>query len=65
LQDGNNIIVTTKSRGALYLSEQVLQRYLLNESGIYQAQLPNVQGDLVEIAFLPGFQLNVTEIFEE
>jgi Uma2 family endonuclease len=49
----------------VFPSEQVLQRYLLNESGIYQAQLPNVQDDLVEIAFLPGFQLNVTEIFEE
>ncbi len=49
----------------VFPSEQVLQRYLLTESGIYQAQLPNVQGDLVEIGFLPGFQLNVTEIFEE
>jgi len=42
-----------------------LQRYILNEQGIYQAQRPDVQGDHVGLGFLPGFSLNVEEIFEE
>lgn len=54
-----------KEYWVVFPSEQVLQRYLLHDSGIYQAQLPNIQGDFVEIGFLPGFQLNVSEIFEE
>jgi Uma2 family endonuclease len=49
----------------VFPSEQVLQRYILNDAGIYQAQRPNVAGDLVGITFLPGFELNVEEIFEE
>jgi Uma2 family endonuclease len=49
----------------VFPSEQVLQRYILNEAGIYQAQLPNVQGDIVGITFLPGFGLDVEEVFEE
>lgn len=49
----------------VFPSEQVLQRYRLNEAGIYQAQLPNVEGDVVGISFLPGFELKVEEIFEE
>jgi len=49
----------------VFPSEQVLQRYILNEQGIYQAQRPDVQGDHVGIGFLPGFSLNVEEIFEE
>ncbi len=46
-------------------SEQVLQRYILNEQGIYQAQLPNVEGDMVGITFLPGFEMAVGELFED
>jgi Uma2 family endonuclease len=49
----------------VFPSEQVLQRYILNDAGIYQAQRPDVQGDVVGITFLPGFELNVEEIFEE
>ncbi|MCC7246641.1 MAG: Uma2 family endonuclease [Saprospiraceae bacterium] len=49
----------------VFPSEQVLQRYLLDENGIYQAARPNVQDDKVGITFLPGFELDVTEIFEE
>jgi len=49
----------------VFPSEQVLQRYILNEQGIYQAQRPDVQGDHVGLGFLPGFSLNVEEIFEE
>lgn len=49
----------------VFPSEQVLQRYLLDEHGIYQAARPNVQDDKVGITFLPGFELDVTEIFEE
>jgi Uma2 family endonuclease len=49
----------------VYPSEQVLQRYILDASGIYQAQRPDVQGDFPGISFLPDFQLNVEEIFEE
>ena len=49
----------------VFPSEQVLQRYRLNEAGIYQAQLPNVEGDVVGISFLAGFELKVGEIFEE
>jgi Uma2 family endonuclease len=55
-----------KEYWVVFPSEQVLQRYILNESnGIYEAQLPNVQGDLVGISFLPGFELDVEEVFEE
>ena len=49
----------------VFPSEQVLQRYLLNEQGIYQAQLPNVEGDMVGITFLPGFEMAVGELFED
>jgi Uma2 family endonuclease len=49
----------------VFPSEQVLQRYILNEQNIYQAQRPDVAGDLVGITFLPGFELKVEEIFEE
>jgi Uma2 family endonuclease len=49
----------------VFPSEQVLQRYILNDQGIYQAQLPNVEGDMVNITFLPGFELSVGELFEE
>ncbi len=49
----------------VFPSEQVLQRYILDEKGIYQAQLPNVEGDIVGITFLPDFGLDVSEVFEE
>lgn len=49
----------------VFPSEQVLQRYILNENNIYQAQLPNVEGDMVEVTFLPGFALDVAGIFIE
>lgn len=49
----------------VFPSEQVLQRYILNEQGIYQAQLPNVEDDVVGITFLPGFGLEVGTIFED
>ena len=49
----------------VFPSEQVLQRYILNEEHIYQAQLPNVEGDVVGVTFLPEFGLVVGEIFEE
>ncbi len=49
----------------VFPSEQVLQRYILNAENIYQAQLPNVEGDVVGITFLPGFALTVADIFEE
>lgn len=49
----------------VFPSEQVLQRYILNEQGIYQAQLPNVEGDMVGITFLPGFEMAVGELFED
>jgi len=49
----------------VFPSEQVLQRYILNAANIYQAQLPNVEGDVVGVTFLPGFELSVSEIFEE
>lgn len=49
----------------VFPSEQVLQRYILNEQGIYQAQLPNVEGDVVGITFLPGFEMAVGELFED
>jgi Uma2 family endonuclease len=49
----------------VFPTEQVLQRYLLNEHGIYQAERPNVPDDVVGITFLEGFGLNVTELFEE
>lgn len=49
----------------VFPSEQVLQRYILNDEGIYQAQRPDVEGDMVGITFLPGFELNVAEIFED
>jgi Uma2 family endonuclease len=49
----------------VFPSEQVLQRYILNEQNIYLAQRPDVEGDLVGITFLPGFELKVEEIFEE
>lgn len=49
----------------VFPSEQVLQRYILNDEGIYQAQRPDVEGDMAGITFLPGFELNVAEIFED
>jgi len=49
----------------VFPSEQVLQRYILNEQSIYQAQLPNVEGDVVGITFLPVFEMQVGDIFEE
>ena len=49
----------------VFPSEQVLQRYILNADGIYQPQLPNVDGDVVSVTFLPEFALMVSEIFEE
>ncbi len=49
----------------VFPSEQVLQRYILNEQGIYQAQLPNVEDDVVGLTFLPGFGMEVGTIFEE
>ncbi len=49
----------------VFPSEQVLQRYILDEKGIYQAQLPNVEGDIVGVTFMPGFGLDVAEVFEE
>jgi Uma2 family endonuclease len=54
-----------KEYWVVFPSEQVLQRYILNDASVYQAQLPNVQGDVVGITFLPGFELKVEEIFEE
>ncbi|MEO6758906.1 MAG: Uma2 family endonuclease, partial [Saprospiraceae bacterium] len=49
----------------VFPAEQVLQRYILNAEQLYQAQLPNVEGDVVDITFLPGFELAVGEIFQE
>lgn len=49
----------------VFPSEQVLQRYILDSNGIYQAARPNVQDDKVGITFLDGFELDVTELFEE
>ncbi len=54
-----------KEYWVVFPSEQVLQRYILNAENIYQAQLPNVEGDVVDVTFLPGFELVVKEIFEE
>lgn len=48
----------------LFPSGQVLQRYVLNREGLYEAQRPDVEGDTVGIHFLPRFDLNVGEIFE-
>ena len=47
----------------IFPSEQVLQRYILNEHGVYQAARPNVADDKVGIGFLDGFELDVAEIF--
>ena len=49
----------------IFPPEQVLQRYILNAQGIYQAERPNVEGDTVGITFLPGFELAVEELFVE
>ncbi len=45
--------------------EEILQRYILDDQLKYVAQLPNVQGDIVGITFLPGFELSVDDIFTQ
>ncbi len=48
----------------IFPDERLLQRYILDEKATYQAQRPNVQGDLVAISFLEGFTLDLDELFE-
>jgi Uma2 family endonuclease len=48
----------------IFPDEQLLQRYILDNKSTYQAQRPNVQGDLVPISFLDGFMLDLDELFE-
>jgi hypothetical protein len=48
----------------VFPSEQVLQRYILDEGGIYQAARPSAQDDKVGISSLDGFEVDVTEVFE-
>jgi Uma2 family endonuclease len=54
-----------KEYWVVFPSEQVLQRYLLDDKNIYQPQRPNVEGDIVGIGFLPGFELDLAALFEE
>lgn len=46
-------------------SVEILQRYILDDNNKYVAQLPNVQGDIVGITFLPGYELSVDDIFKQ
>ena len=48
----------------VFIEEQLLQRYHLNTKGVYEAQKPNVVGDVVSPLFVPDLMLNVEEIFE-
>jgi Uma2 family endonuclease len=48
----------------VFTEEQIIQRYLLNNEGIYQPQKPNVTGDVISPLCLSGLIIDVTEVFE-
>jgi Uma2 family endonuclease len=52
-----------KEYWVVFGEEELLQRYILNKKGIYEAQKPNVEGDEVNITFLPEFSVKVDELF--
>ncbi len=48
----------------IFPSEQVLQRYLLGPDGQYIPQRPNAMGEKVGMRCLPGFEVEIDQIFE-
>ncbi|MCU4165577.1 Uma2 family endonuclease [Carboxylicivirga caseinilyticus] len=45
--------------------ERTLTCFLLNNAGLYKATKPLTEGDTVKSELLPGFELNLTNIFPE
>ena len=48
----------------VFMEEQIVQRYQLDHQGIYQAQKPNVTGDVIAPQFEPNLKISVEEVFE-
>ena len=48
----------------VFIEEQIVQRYQLDQRGVYQAQKPNVTGDVVSPLCLAGLGVAVEEVFE-
>ena len=45
--------------------EKTIQRFKLNEQGIYIGLAPNVEGDLVTTPIIPNLEADLTEVFED
>lgn len=49
----------------IHPSERTFLKYILNENGIFLAARPLVGGDILTSDILPGFELNLSEVFME